>query len=53
MNGFEYGKPKLPETTLEGDPARAWCHICDPVQAFKSIDAQQEHMKQVHWRTRQ
>jgi hypothetical protein len=47
---LEYGKIPLPETTLEGDPAKSWCHICDPVQAFKSLEALQEHMKKVHWR---
>ena len=53
MNGFEFGKIKLPEETNEGEPARAFCHICDPVQAFKSMEALQEHMKQIHWRQRQ
>ena len=38
----------LPETTLNGEPARAWCHLCETVQAFKSLDELQEHMKQKH-----
>ena len=39
---------KLPTVTLEGDPARAWCHVCDPPHACKSIDLLQEHMRRVH-----
>ena len=39
---------ELPQTTTEGEPARAWCHLCDPVQAFKSIDDCNLHMKQTY-----
>jgi len=40
--------PVLPAQTLEGEPARAWCHECQPVHACKSIDALQAHMRRVH-----
>jgi hypothetical protein len=39
---------ELPQSTLEGDKAKAWCHACIPVHACKSIDALQEHMRRVH-----
>lgn len=38
----------LPQETLDGKPARAWCHRCEPVQAFESIKELQEHDRKEH-----
>lgn len=38
----------LPEKTKDGKPARAWCHVCTPVQGFESIEKLQQHVKDGH-----
>lgn len=37
-----YGEPVLPRNI------RAWCHICNNGRGFESIDACQEHIRDVH-----
>ena len=39
-----------PDVTLEGEPARAWCNLCIPPQAFKSLEECNQHMKQYYGR---
>jgi hypothetical protein len=38
----------LPRITPNGEPARAWCHSCIPVEAFRSIEDLQRHNRQIH-----
>jgi hypothetical protein len=50
MNLTEKKEAETPssDTTLEGDPARCWCHLHDNPIAFKSIEDLSTHMKKAH-----